>query len=77
MFFCSTQEQAAERGIHSIYFVVSPNGQQLVEIASLADQGQLKPAIDQVYSLAQARQAFERSLSAHPAGKIVLQIAEK
>jgi len=71
-----SQQQAAEHGITSIYFVVSPNGKQLVELAKLVDQGQLQPAIDQVFPLSEARQAFERSLTAHPAGKIVLQIAE-
>jgi NADPH:quinone reductase-like Zn-dependent oxidoreductase len=72
-----SQQQAAARGIKSIYFVISPNGNQLVELAKLVDQGQLQPAVDKVFLLAQARQAFERSLTAHPAGKIVLQIANE
>jgi NADPH:quinone reductase-like Zn-dependent oxidoreductase len=70
-----SQQQAAERGITSIYFVVKPNGQQLVELTNLVDQGQLKPSIDKVFPLAEAHLAFERSLSAHAAGKIVLQVA--
>jgi len=65
---------AAARGITAVYFVVSPNREQLVELARLADGGHLRPVIDQVFPLAQARQAFERSLGHHPPGKIVLRV---
>ena len=72
-----SQEQAAARDITAIYFVVKPNSEQLVELAKLADGGRLQPAIDKVFPVADARQAFERSLTTHPAGKIVLRIASR
>ncbi len=72
-----SQEQATARGIKAIYFVVEPNGKQLVELAKLADNGDLQPTIDEIFPLAKARQAFERSMSAHTAGKIVLRIANE
>ena len=72
-----SQEQATAHGIKGIYFVVRPNGEQLTELAKLVDQGQLKTAIDRVFPLANAREAFERSLTAHAAGKIVLRMADK
>jgi NADPH:quinone reductase-like Zn-dependent oxidoreductase len=72
-----SQEQASARGIKAIYFVVEPNGKQLVELAQLADQGKLWSAIAEVFPLANACEAFERSLSAHAAGKIVLRIADE
>src|SRR5260370_593592 len=72
-----SQEQASARGIKAIYFVVEPNGQQLVELAQLADQGKLWSSVAEVFPLASAREAFERSLSAHAAGKIVLHIADE
>ena len=56
------------------YFVVEPNRGQLAELASLADQGSLRPAIGEVFPLADARAAFERSLAGHERGKIVLRI---
>lgn len=71
-----SQAQATARRITAVYFVVEPNANQLVELANLVDSGQLRPSIAEVYSLADARQAFEHSLSAHPAGKIVLHIAD-
>ncbi len=71
-----SQERAAARGITALYFVVEPNGQQLVELARLVDSRQLRPAIAEVFLLVNARQAFERSLTRHPAGKIVLRVAD-
>lgn len=68
-------EAAAERGIEAIYFVVEPNAAQLREISRLADEGELRSLVAEVYALDRARKAFERSLHARPAGKIVLQIA--
>ncbi len=68
------QEPAAARGIQALFFVVRPNGQQLAELAKLAGDGALQPVIDAVFPLASARQAFERSLSGHSAGKIVLRV---
>jgi NADPH:quinone reductase-like Zn-dependent oxidoreductase len=72
-----SQEEATAHEITGIYFVVRPNGEQLTELAKLVDQGKLKTAIDRVYPLISAREAFERSLSAHAAGKIVLRIADQ
>ncbi len=69
-----SQEQAAARGVRAIYFVVVPNRGQLIELARLVDSGSLQPTIDEVFPLAEARKAFERSLGEHKAGKIVLQI---
>ena len=61
-------------GVASVYFVVEPNREQLVEIARLVDEGALRPTIDRVFPLADARAAFERSLGSHGSGKIVLQV---
>jgi NADPH:quinone reductase-like Zn-dependent oxidoreductase len=68
-------DRAAERGITAVYFVVEPNRGQLAELAALADGGDLRPAIDRVFPLADARRAFERSLGDHRRGKIVLRVA--
>jgi NADPH:quinone reductase-like Zn-dependent oxidoreductase len=70
------RDEAAARGINALYFVVSPNGQQLAEITKLVESGHLHPSVAAVFSLADARQAFERSLGKHNAGKIVLRVAD-
>jgi NADPH:quinone reductase-like Zn-dependent oxidoreductase len=60
--------------IEAVYFVVEPSREQLVELARLADAGDLKPAIDSVFPLADSRAAFERSLTAGKHGKVVLRV---
>jgi NADPH:quinone reductase-like Zn-dependent oxidoreductase len=70
------QEPAAARGITATYFVVEPNREQLVELAKLVDSGGLRPLVGEVFPLAEARTAFERSLGDHRPGKIVLRVAD-
>jgi NADPH:quinone reductase-like Zn-dependent oxidoreductase len=70
-------EPPRRRGITSTYFVVEPDREQLVELAVLADQGVLRPAIDEVFPLVDARRAFERSRGDHRRGKIVLRVADE
>ncbi len=48
-----------------------------MELARLADHGELRPTIDAVFPLGEARQAFERSLGGNRRGKIVLRVAEE
>jgi NADPH:quinone reductase-like Zn-dependent oxidoreductase len=66
---------AAEPPGGGIYFVVEPNGAQLRELARLADEGVVGPAIDATFPLEEARAAFERSLAGSRRGKIVLDVA--
>jgi NADPH:quinone reductase-like Zn-dependent oxidoreductase len=47
-----------------------------MEIGHLIDAGKIRPILDTVLPLDQARQAFERGLSNHARGKIVLRIPE-
>jgi NADPH:quinone reductase-like Zn-dependent oxidoreductase len=70
-------EPPQRSGLRSTYFVVEPNRDQLIELARLADQGELRPVIVEVFSLADARKAFERSLGDQRRGKIVLRVADE
>lgn len=54
------------------FFIVQANRTQLAEITRLIDAGQLRPVVDAVFPLAQARPAYEHK-PAH--GKVVLRIA--
>jgi NADPH:quinone reductase-like Zn-dependent oxidoreductase len=60
-----------------VYFMVEPNGKQLVELARLADRGDLRVSIDEVFPLSGARAAFEHVQGSHRAGKVVLRVAEQ
>ena len=54
---------------------VQPNATQLTEIAQVIDAGQLRPIIESVLPLAEARRAHEISQRGHTRGKTVLRIS--
>jgi len=68
---------AEEPPAPGIYFVVEPNRAQLVELARLADEGLLRPAIDSVFPLAEAMAAFERVAARGKSGKVVLRLVDE
>src|SRR5512132_4144622 len=59
------------------YFVVEPNGEQLLEAARLIDAGELRPEIDSIFPLAEAQAAFTRSAARGKHGKAVLRIPDE
>jgi NADPH:quinone reductase-like Zn-dependent oxidoreductase len=69
-------EAGSQGRIAASYFVVEPNRDQLVELARMVDDGQVRPAIDSVFPLAEARAAFARSMSPGKHGKVVLRVHE-
>jgi NADPH:quinone reductase-like Zn-dependent oxidoreductase len=66
--------QPVRDDIRYVYFIVEPSGAQLREIGALIDAGQIHPVVDQVFPLAQARQAYEAAATGHPRGKIVITV---
>ena len=60
--------------VHATYFVVEPDREQLVELAKLANDGILRPAIDSVFSMKDARAAFDRVMSSGKHGKVVIEV---
>jgi NADPH:quinone reductase-like Zn-dependent oxidoreductase len=71
----SVAEEPQAADIDTVYFVVEPSREQLVQIARLADDGVVRPRIDSVFPLSDARAAFERSLARGKRGKVVLRVA--
>jgi NADPH:quinone reductase-like Zn-dependent oxidoreductase len=61
-------------GVTGVYFVVEPNGEQLAELGHLADEGRLRPRVDAVVPLDEARSAFERVMAPGKRGKVVLEV---
>jgi NADPH:quinone reductase-like Zn-dependent oxidoreductase len=57
-----------------VWFIVEANTDDLTQLAHLTDEGHLKPQIEKVYPLEQARQAYERLSEGHLRGKLVLQV---
>ena len=60
--------------VHATYFVVEPDREQLVELAKLANDRILRPAIDSVFPLKEARAAFDRVMSSGKRGKVVFEV---
>ena len=64
----------AEEHPGATYFVVEPNRGQLVELARLIDAGTLRPAVDKIFPLEDARAAFDRVAAPGKRGKVVLKV---
>ena len=69
------QVKASEAsGVRPVWFIVEPNREQLFQIGALIDQGEVRPIIDTVLPLSQARLAYEQGARRHTRGKIVLRV---
>jgi NADPH:quinone reductase-like Zn-dependent oxidoreductase len=66
----------AEEADGARYFVVEPSREQLIELARLADAGELRPAIDSVFPLEEASAAFARVAERGKRGKVVLRVSD-
>lgn len=59
-------------GIRAYKWRVRPDGAGLARLAALADSGQLRPVIEQVFPIACVAEALRLSMAGHARGKIVL-----
>jgi NADPH:quinone reductase-like Zn-dependent oxidoreductase len=70
-----SQKDADAWDVRQDSFVVRPNAAQLAQIADLIDSGDVKPVVETVLPLSDARKAQELSQTGHTRGKIVLKVA--
>jgi len=61
-------------GINYQYCWMQPNSEMLALIRTWIEQGKLRPIIDSVYPLSEARQAFARLETGRVAGKVVIKV---
>lgn len=69
-------ENAKAYDVRPTWFVVEPNREQLIQIGTLIDAGRIRPIVETVLPLSQARQAYEQGARGHTRGKIVLRVVE-
>jgi NADPH:quinone reductase-like Zn-dependent oxidoreductase len=69
-------EKAKELGVRAAFVASHPNGAALAKIAELIDSGELKPVVNRILPLSEARRAHELSQTGHTHGKIVLRVKE-
>ena len=71
-----SEEKSRQFGVCGIRCRVQPDGAQLRKIAKLIDAEKLKPVIDRILPLSEARRAHELSQNGHLHGKIVLRVKD-
>ena len=67
-------DKATGAGVAAIFFIVRPNRSQSMEIGELIDSGKLEAAVQSVYPLAKAKDAFVEVAGGHLRGKIALDV---
>ena len=70
-----SDEDALLYGARKASVWVQSSARQLAELAALVDSGELRPFVETILPLAQARRAQEISQTGHARGKIVLRVA--
>jgi NADPH:quinone reductase-like Zn-dependent oxidoreductase len=70
-----SQQEAQEYGVRQSFVFVQNNADHLAAITKLVDSGQLRPFVETVLPLSEARHVQELSQAGHTRGKIVLRIA--
>ncbi len=68
-------EWTAGRTARGLFFIVEPRRTQLIELSRLIDAGMIRPIVEAVLPLNQAREAYERGIRDHPRGKLVLAVS--
>jgi NADPH:quinone reductase-like Zn-dependent oxidoreductase len=68
-------EEAAKHSVRSTFSAAHPSSALLSEIAKLVDAGSLKPVVETVLPLSDARRAHELNETGHARGKTVLKVA--
>jgi NADPH:quinone reductase-like Zn-dependent oxidoreductase len=70
-------DKADEYGVSAVFFIVTPNREQLAQLAGLVDDDQLHVEIAATFPLAQGREAFESGQRAvRRPGKTVIVVRE-
>jgi len=68
------EKAAQECGVDWSYLFLDPTGTDMAQLLSWVEKGQVKPVIDQVWPLEQAKEAALRNFSGRATGKCVVQI---
>jgi NADPH:quinone reductase-like Zn-dependent oxidoreductase len=68
-------DEAAKHGVRSAFISAQGGAAVLDELAKLVDSGKIKPMVETVLPLSEARKAHELNERGHARGKIVLKVA--
>jgi NADPH:quinone reductase-like Zn-dependent oxidoreductase len=65
---------ARRAGVRYEFLFMHPSGEQLEQIRAMIEAGKIRPVIDRVFPLDQAKEALEYVEASHSKGKVVIQI---
>ena len=65
-------EKAKARGINGYFILVQSSGEDMKKIASLLEQGIIKPHVSQIFTFDQMREAHLQLETGRTVGKIVI-----
>jgi NADPH:quinone reductase-like Zn-dependent oxidoreductase len=68
----ASSEHTDDPRVREAFFIVEARADQLTEIARLIDAGAIRPVVDQIFPLAQAREAYEKKPNR---GKVALAVS--
>lgn len=68
------QDLAKQYGVKAIGQMTNTNTENLTRLSQLVEEGAVKPLIDKVFPLAEAKEAFEYSQNGHPKGKVIIKV---
>lgn len=68
------RKKAAARGASYAFVFMRANGEQLGKIASLVDQGAIRPVVDKIFPFEQSRQAVDYAAQGRAKGKVVIRV---
>jgi NADPH:quinone reductase-like Zn-dependent oxidoreductase len=71
-----SKQKGNQFGVRGMMCSVQPDGAQLHKIANLIDLAKLRPTLDRILPLSEARRAHELSQNGHVHGKIVLRVKD-
>src|SRR5213596_3737649 len=70
-----SEGEAKKYGVRSVFLSAKGGSSLLAELATLVDSGKIKPMVEKVLPLSEARHAHELNETGHARGKIVLKVA--
>lgn len=70
----SKKPDDAPSGVKDLFFVMTSDGWQLKEVASLIEQDLAKAVVDSVFDLENFQPAFDKVASGHSRGKVIIKL---
>jgi NADPH:quinone reductase-like Zn-dependent oxidoreductase len=68
-----SKDEAARRGMRGVHYMAKPNGEELIRIARLIEEGKVRPRVQSTFPLDRVAEAQQELEHGHTRGKIVLE----